>query len=424
MRPHLKQIEAFDDTKRFKYLLTGRRGGKTLLMKEDICKHVPSMPPKSRIYYIGPTNADAQDLIWDDLEERFDELGWEYRSRTSKKRFEFSKKRYVYVIGADKLRIRGKRAYRVYLDEIGEYKVDLNNVWRAVRPALTDLEGGGIVATTPNGKGSQAYDFYLEALKRHNWKFFTWHTADNPFINESEIEEAKLELDEKSFNQEYMASWESFEGLAYYNFEEALHLKDCSEFNFGLGHINIMLDFNVNPTTLIVGQKKTLIRTGRRLQEMHYFRKEYSLKNSSTIDTMKAFCKDFKKQRGDVLINVYGDAAGQARSSTTGYSDYYYVKEVLEKTGFTYKMNVPGANPAVIDRVAHSNSYLKNYYGETRVNIDPSCNDLIRDLASQPLEGRQLSDKNNLGHKGDAFGYYCWWDHITKQRKPQGTVLL
>ena len=154
---HHKQREAFDDTSRFKYLLTGRRGGKTVLLREDICRHVPIMPPKSRIYYVGPTNSDAYDLIWDDLEERFDNLGWHYRSQVSRRRFAFSNKRYVYVIGADKLRIRGKKVYRVYLDELREWEKPLSDAWnKDIRPSLADLQGGAVVASLKGLLGQAA----------------------------------------------------------------------------------------------------------------------------------------------------------------------------------------------------------------------------------------------------------------------------
>lgn len=415
MMKHLKQREALRDKTRFKYLLCGRRGGKTTGIREDILKSVSFMPPNSGILYMGPTHDQAMDLIWEELEIRMDELGWKYTPRPSRRRFLLSENRYIHVLGAEKVRrVRGKKYFRAYLDEIAYYSIDLNHIWRAVRPTLSDLRGSAIVSTTPNGKGTQAYDFYLQTLSKEDWKFFHWKTIDNPFIDPAEIESAKRELDEKSFRQEYEAMWESFEGLAYYSFQESMHIKkqDTIDYDYPIG---FALDFNVNPTSLLLIQKP---------REAALIKKEYSLKNSSTVDTVKNFCEDYKDHRDKIRIKIHGDSTGASRKSATGRSDYYYVQEILTEKGFHWENCVPAKNPAIIDRLAYVNGWLKNVYGESRIEIDPSCTDLIRDLSSQPLEGRFPSDKNNLGHKADALGYYIYWQHIMSQRKSTGSIQL
>jgi hypothetical protein len=419
---HYKQIDAFRDRSRFKFLLAGRRGGKTFGFKEDILSLVPQMPDKYGIPYIGPTNQDAMDLIWTELIDRLDELKWRYRPLISKQRIEFSRGRYIQVLGAEKIRrVRGKRFYRAYLDEIAFFTTPLNEVWRAIRPTLSDIGGGAVLGTTPNGKGTQAYDFYLETLKKPDWKFFHWTTLDNPFIDPNEVEAAKRELDPKSFNQEYLAGWESYEGLAYYCFDEIQHVATdgrCKPFDYAYP-VELSFDFNVNPTTLLVSQN--IPRAG--IPHL-YFRKEYSQKNSSTPDTVRSFCEDFKKDREHISLELYGDASGNSRKSTTGRSDYFYAEEMLKEYGFRFTKKVPGANPPIIDRVSYVNSWLKNVKGESRVSIDPTCTDLIRDLSSQVLEGRFPSDKNNLGHKADACGYRVYWQQIIASRGDQKTVEL
>jgi len=373
------------------------------------------MPSNSKIFYVGPTNQDAMEIMWEDLDERFYDLRWKCRGLISKQRFEFSGRRQVVITGAEKIRrARGRRLYRAYLDEIAFYQRPLGEIWRAIRPSLTDLRGGAIVSTTPNGKGTDAYRFYLETLKKENWNFHHWMTIQNPYIDPDEIEEARNELDEKSFNQEYMAKWESFEGLAYYNFDENIHVKKQPPISDDYPVI-LHLDFNVNPTTLIIGQQEP---------DMYRFKLEYSFKDSSTIDTMKSFCEDHKHKKEVWRLKVRGDATGHSRKSTTGYSDYHYVEEMLHEYGFNYELEMPGQNPPIVDRVSHVNGYLKNVKGFHRVEFDPKCTDTIIDLSSQALNGRFPSDKNNLGHKADAIGYGIWWDYINKTRSKQRTILL
>lgn len=414
---HLKQIQVFEDPARFKFLLVGRRGGKTRLICEDILYNINKCPYGGEIFYIAPTNAQALELMWEPLEDRIHDMRWSCYPRVSKQRFEFSRGRKIYLIGAEKIRrIRGHKCFKNYLDELAYFETDLSAVWKAVRPTLSDLKGGCIAATTPNGKGTEAYDFHMQAISSKDWKVFKWDTVDNPYIDPAEIEDAKNQLDEKSFLQEYCAQWVSFEGMAYYNFNENLHITDCGKFDFNNNNQMFMtLDFNVNPTSLLAGQ---------RIGNKHYFRKEYSLKNSSTIDTLKAFIADFKQYKQMVYITIHGDATGHARASTTGYSDYYYVQDALRCEGFNFSLKITAKNPDPKDRVMHMNSFLKNYYGHSRIEIDKTCKDLIRDLSSQELMGRLPDPKNNLGHKADAMGYYIYYTAIYEMRGSSTNIQL
>lgn len=410
---HETQNRAIREQSRFNFWLAGRRGGKTTGIRRDMTRSLRVMPNSSGLLYLGPSNQMAKELMWNELEENLYKKGWRFRSRISDQRFEFSRGRFIQILGAEKIRrVRGQKYFKVYPDEVAFYTVSLKEVWRALRPTLSDFQGGAIFSTTPNGKGTEAYDFYLDILNKPNWKFFHWKTLDNPYISRDEIESARRELDEKSFKQEYEAGWEAFEGLAYYCFEENLHIKQCSEFDFSVP-IGMTLDFNVNPTSLLLAQK---------IQNHVFFRKEYSLKNSSTEKTIINFCEDFKTHKDKIHLMVHGDATGSSRKSATGRSDYYYLEEVLKHYGFSYQMKVPAVNPPIIDRVASANAWLKNVKGESRITIDPSCTDLIRDLSSQPLEGRFPSDKGNLGHKADAFGYYIYYQQTTGQARPTRSV--
>lgn len=410
-----KQVQAFNDPSRFKFWLAGRRGGKTFGIKHDIVQSIYRCPPGGEIFYIGPTNQHAKELMWDALDEALYETRWGYWPYVSKQRFELTKRRKIYIIGAEKIRrIRGHAVFKAYLDELAYFDVDLNTVWKAVRPTLTDLKGSAIAATTPNGKGTQAYDFYLQTLSTPGWTYHHWKTIDNPWMDPEEIEAAKRELDEKSFRQEYLATWESFEGLAYYNFEEDLHLKKQDGITPELP-LHLCHDFNVNPTTLLLSQKH-----GDKL----CYKKEYSFKNSSAEETTRAFCEDFKHLREKLFLRIRGDASGASRSANTGRSDYFYVEEMLNHYGFRFQKEVKPSNPPIIDRVKIVNGWLKPLVGSPRVEIDPSCKDLVRDLSSQELNGRIPSDANNLGHKADAFGYDIFYENMISSRKPQTTIRL
>ena len=415
MRKHHKQIECFLDPSRFKFILAGRRGGKTFLITEDILKTAAEMPPYAEIFYFAPTNIQAVELIWEPLEYRLDQLGWAYTPKISKQRFELSKKRKIYVIGMEKVRrVRGHALAKAYVDEIAFYDGDINKIWRAIRPTLSDLKGGAIFSTTPNGKGTPAYEFYIETLEKQDWRYFHWCSLDNPYLDRQEIEDAKTELDERSFRQEYEASWESFEGLAYYSFDPAIHVMDQPPIDWQLP-LHLVFDFNVNPTTLLISQFED--------GAMRY-KREYSLKHSSTEETVIQFARDFAKHAADAKLVIRGDAAGRARSSTTGRSDYEYVCEILTAQGFRWEKQVLSHNPAIVDRVKKVNSWLKPFSGLPKIQICPCCKELIKDLSSQETKGRIPSDKGNIGHKADALGYDIFYQDRVLKITPAATVQL
>lgn len=415
MSKNLKQINAFHDDTQYQFLLCGRQSGKTTLIKWKIAKYLSLMPKGTEIFYVAPTNQQAIDLMWNPLCDLFDYHDWKYESNKQAQAFYFSNRKTVYLIGAEKVRrIRGHRVFHVFFDECGFYQPSMEEVWDAATPALATVNGGATFATTPPGKATSAFEFYMKNLGKPNWSYHTWASIDNPAMSKEFIENAKRNSDERSYKQEYLASWESYEGLAYYNFDDKIHVKKQEPINDNLPVI-LHFDFNVNPTTLVIGQ---------RYQSLYSFKKEYSLKNSSTEKTIEAFCQDFKHKAQVWHLKIRGDASGSARSSTTGYADYYYIHETLKRYGFRFQHEVQATNPPVVDRVRHVNSYLKNSIGEHRVEFDPSMSDTIKDFAAQETDGRFPTDKGNLGHKADSIGYGIWWDWVTTNGARSSSIQL
>lgn len=413
-KPNPKQVAAYLERTRNTMILAGRRGGKTYVMLERCLRKMSFSKANAEVYYIGPTNQQSKELAWDFFTNRIAELRWECRPLVSRQVFLLPDNRKLYVIGAEKIeRIRGHKVWHVAMDEVAYYTKTLAHIWKAVRPALSDLKGTADFGTTPNGKGSDAYDWFQTHKGNFGWAYHHWKSIENPWLDPQEIEDAKKDLDEKAFRQEYEATWETYEGLAYYNFDESLHVRPCSELDLSFD-VHIALDFNVNPTTLLVTQYdgKTM-----------FVRREYSFSDSSTERTIQAFIQDFKGKLSRP-VRIRGDSAGNQRKSTTGRSDYAYIHEALNHHGISYLHEVRGSNPAIIDRVNTVNGWLKPMVGAPRVVVDPTCKHLIKDLGGQKLDGRHPSPENNLGHKADALGYDIYWESLVGSWKQNKTTLL
>ena len=72
-----------------------------------------------------------------------------------------------------------------------------------IRPTLTDYRGGCLFASTPKGK-----DFFYSLFMKDgekNWESWKFSTYDNPHISKEEVDDARAELPEGVFNQEYLA---------------------------------------------------------------------------------------------------------------------------------------------------------------------------------------------------------------------------
>jgi len=417
VKKNLAQIAALHDKTRFKFLLCARRSGKTFLIKEEICRKIATAPPFGEVVYLAPSHAQAKEIIWDELEYRLYQLGWQYQAFPSKNRFELSRKRKIIILGAEKIsRLRGHKLWHACLDEIAFFGTSLKQVWEVVRPALSDYRGGSTLSTTPNGKGTDAHEFYESILGKSDWAYHHWNTHANPYVSRIEIEDAKRELDEKSFLQEYEAEWVSQGSMCYYNFDEKIHVEKQPPFDFSLP-IHFVMDFNIVPCSLLISQ----FEAGK----MRY-KKEYSFANVSTEQVTEMFCEDFKSQKANINIVIRGDASGRNRTSQTGRSDYDYICEILTSYGFRWEKQVLSHNPPIVDRIRKATSWLMNFNKVPRISIDPCCKALIKDLSSQELKGGRFPDDagGKIGHSSDAMGYDIYYQDRLANITPVASRIL
>ncbi len=100
---------------------------------------------------------------------------------------------------------RSRKYKRVVVDEAAFVK-DLWDAWHnSIRPTLTDLIGDGWIMSTPRGKNG-FYKLYNKGISgEKNWVSWQMPTHTNPYIDSNELEDARHELPEAAYNQEYLA---------------------------------------------------------------------------------------------------------------------------------------------------------------------------------------------------------------------------
>lgn len=386
IQSHPGQLSLWNDPARFQVIVAGRRFGKTIYLRERMLQ--ASEKPGAEIVYFAPTRSQAEDILWKSLKNRIDELGWSVVTHETKLRITRGNDATIQLMSAEKPgRLRGRGLDLLALDEYGEYRSD--EIWAQVgRPALSDKRGRAIFAGTPKGF-NHLYDLNNNAKLEFNWSAHSFKTLDSPFFQtpqgRAEIEEARKNLLERDFRQEYEASFENFAGRVYYAFDRELHHCEA-EYN---EHLPIVVgqDFNKTPMTATLHQ--------RHGGEFVQFGEVY-LAASDTPE----MCRTIRQQYPNAKIVSRPDATGKRSYSVDkNLSDHY----ILEEHGF--EIDCEAINPSRVDRWASVNRAFEK--GLSRVNVK-NCPKTAKDLEVICFkEGTcepDLKDKM-LGHISDAHGY-------------------
>ena len=393
------QQEVSNNDSRFKVVVAGRRWGKSWLSMHEMAKYARF--PNSKIFYVAPTFAMCRQILWDDLKEKFIRCKWAKKINESNLTITLVNGSQIYLRSADNPdNLRGVSMDYLVMDEcamIGQ------KMWTEVcRPALSDKQGAAMFITTPQGKNSWVYDLWQGAHTQENYSAFQYTTLDGGQVLPEEIEAARNELDERSFRQEYEASFETFAGSIYYNFSTKDNIK-AVDTDFKKNEIlHVAMDFNVSPLVAAIarvnGNEITVID-------------EIQMHGSNTFEMAAELLNRYPDNR----IWVYPDASGQARKTSSNTSDHH----ILRNSGFTLK--VKNINPPVKDRIASVNASLKAQDGSVKLVIAPNCKHLIKCISSQTYkEGTQVPDKSSgTDHFNDALGYLVHWINPIGRIQPE-----
>jgi hypothetical protein len=99
------------------------------------------------------------------------------------------------------------------------------DVWeRNIRQRLADKIGIAAFTTTPKGR-NWTYKLHKRGLNKNkaDWESFYCESISNPHLDKKEINNAKEDLSQDAFNQEYRAHFLTFAGRIYKNFDSQLN---------------------------------------------------------------------------------------------------------------------------------------------------------------------------------------------------------
>ena len=378
------QKNVIQDDSRFRVLITGRRFGKTFVAINEIAKFA-SIPNK-KIWYVAPSYRQAKAICWGVLKEKMIYHKWVKSINHSDLTLTLKNNSQITLRGSDnESSLRGVGLHFLILDEFQ----DINKTawYEVLRPTLSDTEGHALFCGTPRGFGNWSYDLYKMGENNKDWKSFQYTTLEGEQVSEDEIEQAKQDLDLRTFQQEYEATFVNYSGMIYYNFSRDKNI--IEKYNKNTGVLHIGLDFNVDPMSAVV----CIIENDRIIVV-----DEIQIYSSNTNE----MCEEIKTRYKNKQIVVYPDpSARQRKTSAGGLTDL----AILKNNGFDVRCR--STAPLVRDRINAVNSKLKNVNGKNSLFIVKFCKNAIKSIERQIYkEGTHIPDKDSgYDHMNDALGY-------------------
>jgi len=383
------------DPHRFRVVVAGRRFGKTHLSIRELCYH--AREPNQEVWYVAPTYRQAKQIVWRKLKNKLQDLNWAKKVNESELSIHLKNGSVISLKGADNAdSLRGVGLDFMVMDEFAD--VDQEAWTEVLRPTLADKQGKALFIGTPKGIGNWAHDLYTMPQEQPSvWASFQFTTLDGGQVKPEEILAAKQDLDERTFRQEFMATFETYSGRIYYAFDRMTHCEPPKQIDLSI--IYIGMDFNIDPMSAVVA-----VRQGDNL----YVIDEIRMFSSNTTEIVDEIKERYKSSK----TFIYPDpAARQRKTSAAGATDL----TILSNAGFIVK--APNAHTPVRDRINAVNSRLKDASGVSHLFIHPKCKYTIEGLERHTYkEGTSQPDKDSgYDHMMDALGYMV--DYLFPVRK-------
>lgn len=443
MRMTPAQAHFYLSERRYNIAPCGRRSGKTAIAKRRLVKKALKWHglPGARFLATAPTHLQAKAIFWRDLKALVPKWALAKKASDSELIIELKNGAIIQVAGLDRPeRIEGSPVAHVLIDEYGNVHRD---AWGDnIRPTLTDTQGTADIIGVPEGR-NHYWEMWRDALNFEKeagaeWGCHHWHTAHvlplylGDEIAAKEIASAKASMDLLTYQQEYEASFNNFEGRIYYPFTRETH---CHRLRYNANRpLVLCFDFNTSPGVCAYAQELTTPKHIRAAdpsvaEEITGIIGEVWIpRNSNTAVICRRIIADWwqgpdgsrpriAKHQGEV--HLYGDASGGAKTTEAIMgSDWDIIRDMLKPVfGANLKMRYGNSNPRERVRVNAVNTRFMTADGVKRMLIDPvnasrTVEDFEAVVAKEGSAGEIDKDSDpSLTHISDGVGYYIVEKH-------------
>lgn len=230
--PHYYQtcfhtMETDDKLTRFRHLVAGRRGGKTLSAIWEVLYYATN----PRAYWHDFHGVEKDDPLWiwvlakdykigtparlgfrQAIKDCGLDYGTDYREHKTERFFEFENDTLIeFKTADDPQSLRGAGLNLMWIDEAAF--IPDRTAWDVVSPALADKQGGVITTTTPDGKNWFYKEWFgTDTEHDENIGRVQYTTLDNPYFPRESWEYEKRKKHPLQFKREFLAAFDSMAG--------------------------------------------------------------------------------------------------------------------------------------------------------------------------------------------------------------------
>ena len=394
-KPHPAQLQILHGAKRYNLIKCGRRFGKTELIAELTQEIV------LKGYPVGIFCPIERDFL-----KTWERLKYVFRPIIQSKNEQYH---FMTLINGGIIDMwsmaavdngRGEKYKRVIMDEFAKAPKGKQSWEQTIRATLSDHKGDAWFLSTPKGKSNYFYQLQEKHKKKSNWAFWKFTSYDNPYLDSSEIEDAKETLDPISFQQEYLAEdVDANEKPFLYCFDENKHVSNHFTLDDSLP-LWLSFDFNVLPQTCVIGQRLD----DDTLNVCELIR----LDNASIYE----MCDHIKVKYPDYYLITTGDASGKARQGTTNRSYWAIIRDELSLSDNQIQLRGKNLDHRTSQVICNSVLTHKN------ITIHENCRELIQDCtyASTDEHGKLIKTVDRGLHFFDGFRYLldANWPNVLK----------
>jgi hypothetical protein len=250
----------------------------------------------------------------------------------------------------------------------------------SLRPTLDRPTAKAIFISTPRGKNNWFSKFWLRGFSLEYPQWISLHAdwTENKRMAEKDVQEARLSMSAAEFEQEYMASFVSFEGQIYKLPESQIVIFErIPEMEFIAG-----LDPGYKDPTAFV------VIAYNPITDVFHIMDEY-LKAESVTAEHAAFFTEFTAKYG--VESIFIDSAAAQFASDLAYS---------------YDVSTTKAKKDVLPGIA----YVQTLLEQKRLLVDPSCIHTIEMFDQYQWDTRDTLAKekpvhDDFSHMADAIRY-------------------
>lgn len=381
-RPQIALINAANSPKyRFIVAALSRRLGKTFMA--NVIGQLVALMPKSNVLIVSP-NYTLSSISFELQRSFIAHFDLEVEKDNAKdKIIELSNGSTIRMGSLSTIDSCVGRSYDLIIfDEaaLGKTGEEAFNI--SLRPTLDRSGATAIFISTPRGKNNWFAKFWNRGFSDEYPEWISLHAdyKENPRMLESDVEEARRSMSKAEFEQEYLASFTSFEGQIY-QLPEGCVLEwehrdeDRVEFIAGIdpGYRD--------PTAMVVIAYLAE-------HDIFWIVDEYLEKEATTKKHAEKFKKLIDKWGVD---NIFIDSAAAQFAADLAY---------------TYDISTLKGKKAVLDGIA----YVQTLVEQGRIFVDPKCRHTLEMFDQYQWDQREnlIQEKplhNDYSHIADAIRY-------------------